>query len=107
MVQRHPDASQTIAHRQRKARWLTAAGLVGAAAVTVGLLASAQSGGSSGGVATLDPNQSVVPGGSAASGGSGASGASAGPGGVSAADLGSRSIEPAPSSTVGPRSASR
>ena len=89
MVQRHADASQTIAHRQRKARWLTAAGLIGAAAVTVGLLASAQSGGSAGASATLDPNQAGVP------------------AGVSAADLGSRSIEPGPPSTVVGRVPSR
>jgi len=92
-VHKHPDASaeSTIAHRQRRARWATAAGLAAAAAVTIGLLASAQgggAGGSSAGVATLDPSQGA-----------------ASSGGVSSAGLGTPAIEPAPPTTL--RSGSR
>ena len=83
LAQRHPGAAQTTANRERRARWITGVGLAAAAAVTIGLLASAQTGGSSGGVATLDPTQT-----------------SSLPGGVSAADLGSRALEPGPPTTV-------
>lgn len=95
VVHKHPEVSaeSTIARRQLRARRATAAGLAAAAAVTIGLLASAQAGGaggSSAGVATLDPSQ-------------GTAGVSSGA--VSSAGLGTPAIEPAPPSTL--RSGSR
>lgn len=95
VVHKHPDpsAESTNAQRQRRARRATAAGLAAAAAVTIGLLASAQGGavgGSSAGVAKVDPSQGS---------------ADFSSGGVSSAGLGTPAIEPAPPSTV--RSGSR